>query len=131
MRHRFFPKENMMRTRIFWPCVIVAIAVVVILVNVRIRESATGVVPLHPTSSPSPVVASVDIPLDERLLEEKQIERLAAKVIEQLNADPGEVSFPTTPATLDRTAESMKRELAAHRKQVQALSKYAKDLAIY
>jgi hypothetical protein len=117
-----------MRTRIFWPCVIVAIAILVVPAIVRIRKSANVVGKSHPSSSPPPaVVRRVAAPFDERLLEEKRIERLAAKVIEQLTANTGEVSSPTTPAALDRTAE----ELAAYRKQVQALSKHTKELAVY
>lgn len=123
-----------MRTRRFWLWVITAIAVVTLSVVLRNRQPAAASTSPHSSSlSRSPAAPNVALPVDEHLLEEKRIERIAAKVIDGLAAKSGELSpqVRATSAANARTAAALKRELANYRKEVQALSKYLKDLAIY
>jgi hypothetical protein len=114
-----------MRTRSFWPWPIAAISLLVMSLALGSREPTSS----HPSSlQPSPVAQGVAEPV-KGLLEEKVIELIAAKVIEGLAAKSRD--SPRLSANSTVTADSLKRELAAYKNQVQALSKHTKDLAVY
>lgn len=71
--------------------------------------------------------SQVDVKEAERLLEDKKLELIAAKVVEAVFAKLGKGYPPSTAAS----AEALKTELAQYRKEVEDLSHQTQDLSHY
>ena len=94
------------------------------------REVASPI----PGAAPMPVSAhSCTVSAAERLLEEKQIERIVAKVVEALAAKFDEMPAQRTATSTEsaRAADSLKREFTQYRKEVKDLTDHMKDLSAY
>jgi hypothetical protein len=86
----------------------------------------------HP-AVPAPPRIALSVAEGERLLEEKRIDLITAKVIEGVTAKLSELSIPSNTGLTDPSgaAEPLNREITQLRKEVKELTEFNRSLSVY